>query len=186
MRRVQNRYKDTIQKNAALSQQSQQIQKNTQTPLSNFGPKSAQNWYHGQILPLQEDDNLEVEEIEENRIPSMETVGLKVSSTHNQDSVQALAFYEQNMKKITNLEIHLKYLRSILTREYNQDKCDFISEMLMKYFIKTPKFSSAGKHSSFYSEHLGKTITQGGTIKFTGATGPTIINNSNDGILYLI
>lgn len=70
----------------------------------------------------------------------------------------------QGKNRISKWETEVKYLKSVLSRDYDSEKLAFIGDVLTKYFIKTPKLSSAGRTSSFYTDYMAKTSTHGGVL----------------------
>ena len=56
--------------------------------------------------------------------------------------------------KITFMENEIRYLKSILSSDVDAEKLAFISEILTSCFTRTPRVTSTGKTSSFYTEVL--------------------------------
>jgi hypothetical protein len=63
--------------------------------------------------------------------------------------------------ELISLENEVRYLRSLLNPYFNNDRMEFITQLLTKHFLKTPKTSSAGRTSSFTSEKKLKTFPYG-------------------------
>lgn len=147
----------------------------------NFGPRGSANLNLKPMMPFQEDlDNYSSDIISERAILSMNTVPLKKEASHKE--VNYLAMIEDSRNKILKLEIQWKYLRSLLSIDYDEDRLQYATELLMRHFVKTPRLSSTGKNTSFYTDFAGKSTTQMATARFTHATHP----NSDEGRLYVI
>lgn len=147
----------------------------------NFGPQGLTIVNLKSMMPFQEDlDNYSSDIKSERAIPSINTAPLRIDASHKE--VNHLAIREDSQNKILKLEIQWKYLRSLLSIDYDEDRLQYATELLMRHFVKTPRLSSTGKNTSFYTDLAGKTTTQVATARFTHATHP----NSDEGRLYVI
>lgn len=90
----------------------------------------------------------------------------------NYDEVSKSERLTLNIKnKIASMDNEIRYLKSLLSKDYDIEKLSFINDILTRFFIKTPKLSSAGKTSSFYTDYMGRTSTQGNrTNRFSSPT----------------
>lgn len=141
-----------------------------------FGPRGSDTVNLMEMMPLQEDPDHSSDRESKNHEGSFDTVPLRVE-TQQKDMVNHLAFLEQSKTKVQKFENQLSYLKSLLSLGCDEEKLQFTSELLMRHFVKTPRLSSTGKFSSFFTDFAGKTTTQFGSNKFTSPT----VQDSEDG-----
>lgn len=141
-----------------------------------FGPRfPSDNLHLNSIKPTQDDlDNLSETQTQICNLNLHKTIGLRRSKAESANI----------QKKVTHLENEIRYLKSLLSKDYNSETLYFIEEILTKYFVKTSRLSSIGRTSSNQTGVLGKNSTQRGanlTSKFT-SFNPDLVD-SEEGIL---
>jgi hypothetical protein len=149
-----------------------------------IGPHfSTENTEPNTIKPLQSD--LEIDP-DFQQVPvlirpnSSDTVKLENYKQHLNQEQQVSHFTPGTRKKIAHLEIEIKYLRSLLSKEFDVDCLNFISEVITDFFIKSPRLSSNGKTCSLYTDTMARarmpTFGAKRTNKFCSSD-----NDSDDG-----
>lgn len=144
-----------------------------------FGPRSLEKLQVNDIKPTQEDlDSFSEGPSEGNRQK------IEQEYQEDQESSEQKRKFEVNLSfrtQLVQLENEVRYLKSQFTKEFDKEKLKFISDILTKYFLNTPKLSSGGKTSSIYTDFLWRTSTQ--EAKTSQKPSPHLDYDSDDSTL---
>ena len=150
-RSKENKSKDNLQRSIALS------------PL-------AKNQFHSPQSPSKFRTKVQLDsinnEIIKDRLPSsVDSLPSKLGRP-TYDAARQELMTEQRAK-ILELETHLSFLKTLISKEYDTDRLANITDILMRYFVKTPNMSSFGKLSSFYTDYDGPNSNQNAGSKLS-------------------